>query len=80
MFKTFYGLAFKNYFIDSETYEVYHNKYLSDNLCGWFLIVSVDGGATWEKVKCIQDPKFSNKCWSQSIGKLFQYIEKKSKL
>ena len=51
MFKTFYGLAFKNYFIDSETYEVYHNKYLSDNLCGWFLIVSVDGGATWEEVK-----------------------------
>ena len=51
MFKTFYGLAFKNYFIDSETYEVYHNKYLSDNLCGWFLIVSVDGGATWEKMQ-----------------------------
>ena len=51
MFKTFYGLAFKNYFIDSETYEVYHNKYLSDNLCGWFLIVSVDGGSTWEEVK-----------------------------
>ena len=80
MFKTFYGLAFKNYFINSETYEVYHNKYLSDNFCGWFLIVSIDGGATWEKVNYIQDPKFSDKCWSQSIGKLFQYIERESRL
>ena len=80
MFKTFYGLAFKHYFINSETLELYRNKYISNIVYGWFLIVSVDGGVTWEKVNCIQDPKFSNRCWSQSIGKLFQYIERESKL
>ena len=51
MFKTFYGLAFKHYFINSETLELYRNKYISNIVYGWFLIVSVDGGATWEEVK-----------------------------
>ena len=53
MFKTFYGLAFKHYFINSETLELYRNKYISNIVYGWFLIVSVDGGATWEEVKHI---------------------------
>lgn len=51
MFKTFYGLAFKHYFINSETLELYRNKYISNIVYGWFLVVSVDGGATWEEVK-----------------------------
>lgn len=51
MFKTFYGLAFKHYFINSETLELYRNKYMSNIVYGWFLIVSVDEGATWEEVK-----------------------------
>ena len=51
MFKTFYGLAFKHYFINSETLELYRNKYISNIVYGWFLIVSVDGGTTWEEVR-----------------------------
>ena len=31
MFKTFYGLAFKHYFINSETLELYRNKYISNS-------------------------------------------------
>ena len=55
MFKTFYGLAFKHYFINSETLELYRNKYISNIVYGWFLIVSVDKGVTWEGVKHVNN-------------------------
>lgn len=75
MFKTFYGLAFKHYFIDSETLKLYRNKYISDIVYGWFLIVSVDGGATWEEVKHVCSGLLEIKHKNYLIGCIFDAEE-----
>lgn len=70
MFKTIYGASYKYFFVDYQTDEVYHSKYKLNIVCGWFLIVSTDGGETWEECKHVKDQDYKNSTLQYCIDRI----------
>lgn len=73
MFKTIYGLAFKKFFVDYVSLQVYYNKYNSKTIhCGWFLLLSKDKGKTWEECKYIITENWKNNKWSRCLQRIWE--------
>lgn len=73
MFFTLYGLAFHKVFVDYCTEKVYFNRFDNKTIrCGWFLLVSMDEGKTWEECKYLYTESWKNDKWRRCLSRIWE--------
>jgi hypothetical protein len=79
MFKTIFGLAFKKYILDYDSTNVYLQKYNSDLIGGWLLIVSLDDGKSWEIVHHVNLLDLKKSIWQRGWIEILGQIDAEKK-
>lgn len=75
MFKTIFGLAFKKYILDYDSTDIYLQKYNSDLIGGWLLIVSLDDGKSWGVVSHINLLDLEKSIWQRGLTEIWDRID-----